>query len=98
MLHCRNVAHAHLLHLVRARDLINQLAKKLVSSLTVLSCETCEGKTPETESTTSMTMTVTISYLYGCLYRRLVVKQSWDLSMIAWLSIAVLYSCGKLVI
>ena len=31
MMHCSNEAHAHLLHPVRARDLINQLAKKLVS-------------------------------------------------------------------
>ena len=29
------VAHAHLLHPIQARDLINQLAKKLVSLLTV---------------------------------------------------------------
>ena len=29
------VAHAHLLHPVQARDLINRLAKKLVSSLAV---------------------------------------------------------------
>ena len=35
------VAHAHLLHPVQARDLINHLAKKLVSSLAV-SPATCE--------------------------------------------------------
>ena len=48
----------HLLHLVRARDLINQLAKKLISSLAISPAS--EGKTAETESTTSVTMTVTI--------------------------------------
>ena len=35
MLHCSNETHVHLLHLVRARDPINQLAKKLVSSLAI---------------------------------------------------------------
>ena len=60
MLHCSNEAHAHLLHPVRARDLINQLAKKLVSSLAISPARR-EGKTPETESTTSVMMTVTIS-------------------------------------
>ena len=35
MLHCSNVVHAHLLHPVRTRDLINQLAKKLFSSLAI---------------------------------------------------------------
>ena len=54
MLHCSNAVHAYL-HPVRARDLI----KKLVTSLTI-SCGMCEGKTPETESTTSEMMTVTI--------------------------------------
>ena len=56
MLHCSNEVHAHLLHPVLAHDLINQLAKKLD-----LSRETCEDKMPETESTTSMMMTMTIS-------------------------------------
>ena len=35
MLHCSNEVHAHLLHPVQARDLINQLAKKLTSSLAI---------------------------------------------------------------
>ena len=35
MLHCSNVAHAHLLHPVQARDLINQLAKKLITLLAI---------------------------------------------------------------
>ena len=38
------VAHAHLLHPVLARDLINQLAKKLVSSLAVSPMATQEAK------------------------------------------------------
>ena len=35
MLHCSSEVHAHLLHPVQARDLINQLAKKLVSSFAI---------------------------------------------------------------
>ena len=35
MLHSTSVAHVHLLYPVRAPDLINQLAKKLVSSLAI---------------------------------------------------------------
>lgn len=35
MYHCRLLAHVHLLHPVRACELINQLAKNLVSSLNV---------------------------------------------------------------
>ena len=33
ILHCSNEAHVHLLHPVRAHDLINQLAKELISLL-----------------------------------------------------------------
>ena len=35
MLHCSNEAHVCLLHPVRARDLINQLIKELVSLLAI---------------------------------------------------------------
>ena len=35
MCHCGIMVHAHSLHPVRAREIINQLAKKLVSSLDV---------------------------------------------------------------
>ena len=35
MRHCSIAAHAHLLHPVRACDLINRLAKKLVSLLAI---------------------------------------------------------------
>ena len=45
MLHCSNEAHVYLLHPVQARDLINQLAKKLVSFLASLnlSCAVCSS-------------------------------------------------------
>ena len=35
MLHCSTLAHAHLLHPIRACDLINQLAKKLITLLAI---------------------------------------------------------------
>ena len=57
------VVHVHLLHPVRTRDLINQLVKKLVSSLAVSPTAMREAKKQGTESTTYMTMTPTISYL-----------------------------------
>ena len=57
------VAHVHLLHPIRTCDLINQLVKKLVSSLAVSPTAMCEAKKQGTESTTYMTMTPTISYL-----------------------------------
>ena len=61
LLHYSILVHAHLLNPVRICGLINQVAKKLVSSLASLSSETCEGKKPKTESTTSVIMTQKIS-------------------------------------
>ena len=49
MLHCSIAANAHLLHSVRARDLINRLAKKLVSLLAI-SLTACEKAKSEEQN------------------------------------------------
>ena len=50
------VAHVHLLHLVWAHALIGQVAKKLISLLTILPHKPCEGKRPNIESDLSVAM------------------------------------------
>ena len=58
------VAHAHLLNPVQARDLINQFAKKLVSSLTISSTTCVKLRSKEQNLLyTYMTMTATICSL-----------------------------------
>ena len=51
--------HVHLLHPIQACDLVNQLTKKLVSSL-FISLAKREGKKPETESAISVAMSQAI--------------------------------------
>ena len=67
MLQSSIVAHAHLLYLVRARDLTNQMTQNLLVFSSCLSRKTCEGKKlhVNTESTTFVTMTWAVSS-YEC--------------------------------